>query len=104
MRSGEPVTVTQPCGSQWHCRPDVAPGTAANGILRNPATWTTDLALSKNFKVRERMNLQIRGDMFNFLNHVNYSGPNSDVSSASFGEINGAGGMRVIQLNARFSW
>jgi len=63
-----------------------------------------DFSLSKNFKVRERMNLQIRADMFNFLNHVNYSDPSSGLNSATFGEINGAGGMRVIQLNGRISW
>lgn len=152
VRSGEPVTVTQPCASQWHCRPDVGGGQplvldnwkensttrciagarcsvqyinrsafvavpvdprtriairsggAANGIMRNPATWTVDFALSKNFKLRERINLQIRGDMFNFLNHVNYGGPSSGIDGATFGEINGAGGMRVVQLNARLSW
>lgn len=82
----------------------VRPGNAANGIIRNPGTWSVDFALSKNLKIAEKINLQVRGDMFNFLNHVNYNGPNTDVTSASFGEINGAGGMRVVQLNARLSW
>ena len=150
-RSGEPVTVTQSCASEWHCRPDttgapllrenwkensttrcivgarcsvqylnrnafvrvpvdsrtriaVRAGGAANGITRNPATWSADVALSKNIKLRERVNLQIRADMFNFLNHVNYGGPSSGIDGDTFGEINGAGGMRVVQLNARLSW
>ncbi len=79
-------------------------GGAANGIMRNPATWGMDFALSKNVKVRERMNLQIRADMFNFLNHVNYGGPSTGIDGATFGEINGAGGMRLVQLNAKLSW
>ncbi|MDX1979199.1 MAG: TonB-dependent receptor [Bryobacteraceae bacterium] len=152
-RSGEPFTITQPCASEYHCRPDhsanrvapvfdnwennstsrcvvggrcsllytnraafaavpvdpttriaVRPGNVANGFLRNPGTWTVDVALSKNFRIRESMNLQIRADMFNSLNHVNYNGPTADLNSATFGEINGAGGMRVVQLNARFTW
>ncbi|MBM3736250.1 MAG: TonB-dependent receptor [Acidobacteria bacterium] len=151
-RSGEPLTLTQPCGP-WHCRPDhagagatpiasnwesnstsrcvvggrcsvlylnraaftavplnpatriaVRAGNVANGYLRNPLTWNVDFALSKNFKIGERMNLQLRADMFNALNHVNYGGPTTDVTSATFGEINGAGGMRVVQFNGRFTW
>jgi hypothetical protein len=152
MRSGEPLTLTQPC-PDWHCRPDhagsgIAPildnwknnnttrcvvgarcsvlyvnraafvpvpldpntriairsGNVANGYLRNPATWTADLSLSKNFRLREHMNLQIRADMFNATNHVNYNGPTTDTNSATFGEINGVGGMRVVQFNSRFTW
>ena len=152
-RSGEPLTITQPCASEWHCRPDhaaarvdpihdnwesnstsrcvvgarcsvqyinraafvavpvdpvtriaIRPGNVANGFLRNPATWSVDFALSKNFRIREGIQLQIRADMFNALNHVNYNGPNTDITSATFGEINGAGGMRVVQFNGRITW
>ncbi len=151
-RSGEPFTLTQPCGP-WHCRPDHAAGNAqpvldnwekndttrcvvggrcsilyinrpaftavplnpntriavragnvANGYLRTPLTWNVDFNLSRNIKIGERINLQVRADMFNGLNHVNYNGPTSDVTSATFGEINGAGGMRVVQLNGRLTW
>jgi len=151
-RTGEPLTVTQPCPG-YHCRPDHAPGSVApvvsnwefahttrcvagarcglqylnrsafvpvplsqasriairpgnvaNGYVRTPLTWNVDLAVSKNFKLREHMNLQVRADMFNSLNHVNYGSPSTDSASATFGEINGAGGMRVVQLNARLTW
>jgi hypothetical protein len=64
-----------------------------------------DLALSKNIKLRERLSLQLRADAFNSLNHVNYGSPASGIDGATFGEINGiAGGMRVVQFNARLSW
>lgn len=151
MRSGERVTVTEPCASDWYCRPDyvggstsfanwkersttqctvgarcsvqyldraafalvpinaqtriaIRPGNLGNGALRGPATWSTDFSFARNFRLHERMNLQFRTDMFNATNHVNYSSPNSNLSSATFGEISGAGGMRVIQLNAKFSF
>ena len=118
-RSGEPINITQPCASEWHCRPDHSGSSVAPIYSNWEFNHTTrcvvgarcsilylnvDLALSKNFKVGERMNLQVRADMFNSLNHVNYGGPSSDVTSATFGEINGAGGMRVVQFNARFTW
>lgn len=82
----------------------IRPGNLGNGALRNPATWGMDFSLAKNSKLREQMNLQFRTDMFNSLNHVNYNGPNANLSSATFGEISGSGGMRVIQLNAKLSW
>lgn len=82
----------------------IRPGNVGNASLRGPATWGFDVSLAKNFHISEQMRLQFRTDMFNATNHVNYSGPNGNLSSATFGEITGAGGMRVIQLNAKLSW
>ncbi|MGH8245250.1 MAG: hypothetical protein ACREUU_02330, partial [Gammaproteobacteria bacterium] len=96
----------------------VRPGTLGAFALRNPSTWSVDLSLAKNLRIREGLSLQIRADAFNALNHVNYGGPGTGINSnrfeaetnrilpgtGSFGEINGAGGMRVIQLNARLSF
>ncbi|MGH9627525.1 MAG: TonB-dependent receptor domain-containing protein, partial [Bryobacteraceae bacterium] len=82
----------------------VRPGNLGMGALRNPGTWSTDISLAKNFRLTERVSLQFRTDMFNATNHVNYNGPSSNLNSATFGEINGAGGMRVVQLNAKLRW
>ncbi len=80
------------------------PGNIGQQAFRNPATWGMDMALAKNFRLRESMNLQMRADLFNALNHINYGGPSDSINSPTFGEINGASGTRVIQLNARLSW
>jgi len=82
----------------------VRPGNLGVGAFRGPATWSTDFSLAKNFRLGEQVNLQLRTDMFNATNHVNYSGPNGNLSSATFGEISGVGGMRVMQLNAKLNW
>jgi hypothetical protein len=82
----------------------IRPGNLGNGAVRGPGSWTTDLSLSKNFRLRERLALQVRADMFNALNKVNLSGPSTGINGATFGEINGAGGMRVIQMNGRLRW
>jgi hypothetical protein len=82
----------------------IRPGNLGNGAVRGPGSWGTDVSLSKNFRLRERVNLKIRADMSNALNHVNLSGPSTGITGATFGEINGAGGMRVIQLNGRLTW
>ncbi len=82
----------------------VRSGNTAVGLLRNPATWNVSFALNKNIELREGLNLKVGANAFNLLNHVNYGGPSTNRSGATFGEINGAGGMRVVQLNARLSW
>lgn len=78
------------------------PGNLGSGSVRGPATWSTDISLAKNFKPSEKLNVQFRADMFNATNHVNYSGPTAGLNSAVFGQISGTGGMRVVQLNAKF--
>jgi hypothetical protein len=46
----------------------------------------------------------VRADMFNVLNHVNYSGPETNILSAFFGQIRSAGSPRTIQLGARMTF
>lgn len=40
-------------------------------VFRGPGAWNDDLAISKNFKVTERFNLQFRAEGFNVFNHHN---------------------------------
>ncbi len=83
----------------------VRPGNVGVGTIRKTATWTIDFALSKTVKVHERVGPQIRADAFDLLNHVNYGSSAAGTDGPTFGGINGiAGGMRVVQLNARLSW
>ena len=42
--------------------------------------------------------------MFNALNHVNYNAPTTDITSAFFGLIRGAGAQRTVQLGARLTF
>jgi hypothetical protein len=39
--------------------------------FRSPGDWNMDLGVHKNFKITERVNLEVRGEMFNFFNHAN---------------------------------
>ena len=82
----------------------IRPGNLGNGAVRGPGSWSTDLSLSKNFRLKERVMLQVRTDMFNALNHVNLSDPSTGLNGATFGEISGSGSMRVIQFNGRLRW
>jgi hypothetical protein len=64
-------------------------GTQPRNNLRNPSFWTTDASLRKNFRIVERLTTQFRFDVFDFLNHPNWGGPNSTPTSGAFGTITG---------------
>ncbi|HEX6878900.1 MAG TPA: hypothetical protein VF135_00925, partial [Terriglobales bacterium] len=59
---------------------DCVPGTQHFGSLgrnafRGPNYANFDFSLSKNTKLMENLNMQLRVDMFNILNHPNFSNP-----------------------------
>jgi hypothetical protein len=64
----------------------------------------TDVAIMRYIKVRSDVRIQVRGEFFNAFNHVNFSNPNTVVSSTTFGRITGSGTGRVIQLAAKLIW
>jgi hypothetical protein len=80
------------------------PGNIGNGALRGPGQWNIDISLAKNFKLTEHMQLQIRTDSFDALNHTNLTGLVTEITNARFGQLTSTGGARTIQLNGRLSW
>src|SRR6185436_13775179 len=87
------------------------PGTTGTrGILRGPAFFKTDVAVSKYFKLPiEGHRLQLRGEAFNALNNVNFltnapggaTSGNISISLANpttFGEMGSAADGRVMQF------
>ena len=55
--------------------------------LRAPSYFNTDFSLFKNFTLKERLKLQLRGEGFNVLNQEVFGSPNTTLSSPSFGQI-----------------
>jgi hypothetical protein len=73
--------------------------------LRRPWTINEDLALLKNFVIRERGSLEVRASASNAPNRVLFGAPNTTQSSADFGRITGSGNSpRSVQLGARLSF
>lgn len=63
-----------------------------------------NLAVYKDFKIKERMKLQIRGEFFNVFNRHHFDNPSTTLNS-TLGQVYSAGGApRVGQLGARFEW
>ncbi|MGC8792292.1 MAG: TonB-dependent receptor [Bryobacteraceae bacterium] len=82
----------------------IRPGSIGRNALRALGYWNLDLALAKNFQFGERWRLQVRGDLFNSLNHTNFSGISTGIDSANFGRFTSTRGARLVQFNARLSF
>jgi hypothetical protein len=82
-------------------------GTSGRNILVDPGLQNLDLSLFKNIPIREQFKAQFRAEFFNFTNSPHYAGPNSDVTSGSFGRItatNGNARNRSIRFGLRVQW
>ena len=99
---------------------------SARFFLHGPIINNLDLSISKAFPVGKQVRLEVRLDMFNALNHTQFTGVNSTVNFASltdptitnlaydgsgnlvrnngFGSINGVAPPRTIQLVTRLTF
>ena len=78
-------------------------GNAPRNQIYNPGEYQWDIALFKNVNLHAKHSLQFRAEVFNFLNHPNWGGADSNPTSATFGRIVGKdGNRRDIQLSLRY--
>jgi hypothetical protein len=77
-------------------------GNAPRNLIYQPGQQQWDIALFKNFSLGGARRIQFRAEAFNFLNHPNLDGANSDPTNANFGRITSKSGSRDIQLSLRF--
>ncbi|HKX31606.1 MAG TPA: hypothetical protein VJ302_28215, partial [Blastocatellia bacterium] len=74
-------------------------------FVRTPIANQIDLNLSRTIAVTEKLKMHFRTDFINALNHVNYVGPNNDITSSNFGRVsNQANTPRWIQFQLRFTF
>ncbi|HKX84711.1 MAG TPA: TonB-dependent receptor, partial [Pyrinomonadaceae bacterium] len=75
------------------------------GQFRNQRFLKFDVGLSKNFRIREGMKLQVRVEAINLLNSPYFNAPNLDPGNASFGKTTGQRQPpRDIQIGGRFTF
>ena len=81
-------------------------GNSATGIVDGPGQANLDLALSKAVTFnwpREKASLLFRTEFYNALNHPQFSNPDTNFTSATFGVISStAVNPRVTQLALKF--
>jgi hypothetical protein len=103
-------------GTQYYSGASFVPVTATNtfgsagrNILRDPGTWNTDLDITREFPIKERLHLQFRAEFFNLPNTSHFYGPNGtsstqSVSSGTYMQITSAYGERQVRFGLRATW
>jgi hypothetical protein len=84
-------------------------GNAGRNILDGPRAHFINMALLKNFRMAEKRNFQFRYELFNILNHANFSLPDREFNALGGGLITGVtdrgrGGPRVMQVALRYEF
>ena len=92
----------------------IAFGTTGRNIFSGPGLFTLNLSLFKNFKITERVKLELRAETFNFTNTPQFSNPSTSLTSSTYGYVtgtigsgtgvNGTGGGRALQLGLKLTF
>jgi hypothetical protein len=76
-------------------------GSESAGNVLGPGLEKIDLGLMKNFNFGERVNLQMRAEAFNVLNHTSFSGVDNGLSDGTFGQDTSAHEPRIMQFSSK---
>jgi outer membrane receptor protein involved in Fe transport len=82
-------------------------GNVGRNSLRGPGFFNMDLSLFRTIRFTEGIEMQLRAEALNALNHPNFANPGADISNAgSFGFITSTAGQgsRIFRLGARLSF
>ena len=82
--------------------------TLAPFTIVNPNNLQNDFALTRTFRISAAQSVQFRWEVFNLINHVNFSAPVTSLNSASFGQIQttptSGGDPRIMQFALKFTF
>lgn len=67
-------------------------------IIRGPNFFNIDAGIHRDFSITERFRVTFRAELFNFLNHTNFSNPNASIGAATAGQISATQPARTVQL------
>ncbi len=74
------------------------PGNSSRGAVRGPGFYRFDASLFKNIKLYENLNMQLRAEAFNLMNHTNFNSINTTFGNPSFGQVTTVRDNRIMQL------
>ncbi len=84
--------------------PTGAFGNLAYDNLVGPGYFDVDIALSRQFRIKERQRLEIRGESFNIQNRVNFLNPTAALNSSTFGKILTDVSPRIMQFAVKYAF
>ena len=82
-------------------------GTEGNEKLnrfRGPGYFDVDASLIKQTAITERVNLQLRFEFFNLLNHSNLNGVDCNLADGTFGRTTSVFNPRWLQIAAKITF
>lgn len=80
-------------------------GELPHSSLYGPRRFNFDFNLTKRTKITESVNFEIRWEVFNAFNTVNFNNPITDIFSPSFGQITRTiGNPRLMQVAAKINF
>ena len=84
-------------------------GNSGRNILDEPGWQVWDLNLYKDTPIKERARVEVRLEMYNFMNTPHLQRPNRTVGTPGYGQLTsqpdiGSGSPRSIQLGLKFLW
>ena len=77
---------------------------AGRNSITGPAQFTLDASLGRTFRLRDRLNLDLRFDSTNALNHVQVTGFGTTVNSTMYGLATAASATRNVSLLLRLNF
>jgi hypothetical protein len=107
IRGANPVGTAPFAGQVFFPNPSGSTGNLQRNFLNGPIYVNWDAGLLKNIRITENTHLQLRGEVFNVLNHANFFTGNLDVGSTNFGRLTASGNAysaRLMQFGARFEF
>jgi hypothetical protein len=78
-------------------------GNAGRNSVREPGTWSFDIALSRTVRLTENQRLEFRAEAFNVTNTFRPGGISSlSLASNTFGQIRNALDPRILQFALKY--
>lgn len=77
-------------------------GTASRNSIEGPGTISTNASLARTIPLGDTRSFEARVTATNVFNTVQYSGINTSVDSANYGQVTSAASMRALQVQARY--
>jgi hypothetical protein len=77
-------------------------GNAGTRTVAGPSQWDFDMALSRFFQINETQRLEFRWEAYNVTNSFRPLNPNSDITSAQFGQLRTARSPRIMQFALKY--
>jgi hypothetical protein len=79
-------------------------GSLGRNTIEGPSRFQLDMNLQKKFRLDEKREFEFRADITNVLNHTVFAVPDTNINSASFGQITSSAVGRQFTLGARVNW